>query len=361
MLRKSYVNKFLKDIGFYISRKICYPLVPPDVLQISVTSRCNLRCKSCSVWRQESDFNSELHLDEILNVIDECAKWGTKEAHLLGGEPLLREDWKKIASHVKKAGMSLVVCTNGTLINEDIAAELVESKVDILSVSLDGAKKETHDFLRGQKGAFEKIVNGITTLNKFDESMRPKVVLIMTVSKHNLFEMKEYVDLASLLSVRGGIYFTALVLDNVNLFSQKKTHNLWIEEKYFMNLDSYFKQVEEYSRSKEYYLGYPSFRLFARYFKGELTKRDWTCFAGLKRLVITPLGDLQICGEMVGNYRKTKSVKKAWNSYAAFKRRRFVKHCSQYCLQDCHARPESDSFLKTVKNGIKIERHNSKT
>ncbi|MBL7196845.1 MAG: radical SAM protein [Candidatus Omnitrophica bacterium] len=346
------INKFFRDLGFYFSRKICYPLVSPDVLQVSLTNRCNLRCKSCNAWKIPRSSDSELTLAEIREIIEEGAEWGIKEIHLLGGEPLLKEDWDEIVLYAKKSGMFVVICTNGTLIDQEMVKSIVETKVDLISISLDGAKKETHDFLRGQSGTYDKILAGINNLNQFDENIRPKIVLILTISNKNLFELKDYIDLAYSLSAYS-IYFTALVLDNVYLFSQRKTHDLWIEEKYFKDLDKIFNEIFEYAKSKGYNLNYPSFKLFPKYFRGKLSKGDWMCFTGLKRFVVTATGDIQMCGEIVANYRKTKSLRKIWTSSSAFKRRQFIKNCRNYCLQDCHARPESSSLLKIIKKGTK--------
>ncbi|MBU2062780.1 MAG: radical SAM protein [Candidatus Omnitrophica bacterium] len=343
----------LKNLAFYISRKACYPLVAPDVLQLSITTSCNLRCKSCNVWKQPEDKKNTLTFSEMQHIIDEAACWGVKEVHLLGGEPLLMSEWGDIVAHAKSKGMFVVICTNGTLIDDTVAGRILSKKVDLLSISLDGAKAQTHDSLRGQDNAYDKILKGLAILNMFDNPEKPKVVLILTVSRKNLFELKEYIDLAKKFSVYG-VYFTALVLDNVNLFSKIKTHDLWIEPKDFGNLNAYFQEVEKYASSKGYYLNYPSFKLFPKYFKGELQRGDWQCFAGLKRLVVTPAGDIQICGKTVGNYKKSKSIKKTWRSAEAFKRRRFVLKCTNYCLQDCHARSESSSFLEIAKEGLKI-------
>lgn len=349
-LHESY-KRFLRNIRFYFSRQLCYPLAAPDVLQLSVTNQCNLRCKSCYVWRNACP-ESDLTLDEIEGILEESARWGIKEVHMLGGEPLLRKDWDKIVLSAKAKGMTVIICTNGTLIDPKAAERIIDTGVDTLCVSLDGAKKETHDYLRGHPGAYEKILEGINSFNHIGGRQRPGLVLILTVSQPNLFELKEYADLAKKMSA-SGIYFTALVLDNVCLFSQKKTHDLWIEEKYFGELEKIFGDLEKHSQSMGYYLGYPSFKLFSKYYRGKLRKNDWKCFAGTKRLVVTASGDIQICGEIIGSYRKAGSLRKVWRSRAAFRRRLFVKNCGNYCLQDCHARPESDSFLNIIKRGFK--------
>lgn len=341
-------SNILRDLCFYFSRHIGYPLACPDVLQLSITSQCNLRCKSCNVWQQDTQNEQSLTLDEIEAIFDESARWGIKETHLLGGEPLLHAGWEKIVSSAKKKGMTVVICSNGTLINPAVVNKMVAQNVDVLCISLDGAKKETHDFLRGQEGAYERILQGISALNCAERNKRPKLVLILTVSNKNFRELREYVDLAR-VHFADGIYFTALVLDNVNLFSQKKIHDLWIEDKDFAELDALLKELDTYATSHGYLLGYPSFRLFSSYFQGQLRQGDWICFSGLKRIVVTPSGDIQICGEIVGNFRKTRSLKKIWASYAAYKKRRAVLYCKNYCLQDCHSRQESNYLSPILK------------
>ena len=342
----------LRDIGFYISKQFCYPFVCPDVLQLSITSSCNLRCKSCNVWRQPHGTEHELSLRQLKDVIDESVAWGIREVHILGGEPLIREDWDMIAAYAKKKGMTTVICTNGTLLNAGTTADrMAAAGVDMLCISIDGARPATHDFLRGESGLFEKIFQGINSINSRDAGNRPKIVMIMTVSGRNLDEMKEYVDLAK-VSGACAVYFTALVLDNVNLFSKKKTHDLWIKDDRMGSLDTYFDDVRKHSESKGYYLSYPSYALFARYFRGELKKGEWPCFAGLKRLVLTPDGTVQICGVSVGNYNAMPSLRKIWSGRQACLRRRFVKRCVNYCLQDCHARPESARLSCIVRKRI---------
>lgn len=341
---------FERDLLFYFSRLFNRPLVAPDVLQLSIISECNLRCLSCNVWRQGQQDESILTLAQIREILKEAAAWGVKEVHLLGGEPLLRKDWPQIVSAAKSLGMFVVICTNGTLLNEETILALRRSKVDLLSISLDGAAPQTHDHLRGQEGAYELIVSGIRTLKKAGDT--PQVVMILTVSEKNLDELKRYVDLAESLRA-DGIYFTALVLDNVAMFSQKKTHDLWIKEKDFHRLDALFQEAGDYAASKKYFLNYPSFKLFSPYFRGCLKKGTWVCFSGFKRLVVTPSGDVQICGEMIGSYRETASLRKIWSSVQARRRRNFVKRCTTYCLQDCHSRPESNSLMEIFKRRIK--------
>jgi len=102
-----------------------------------------------------------------------------------------------------------------------------------------------------------------------------------------------------------------------------------------------------------YEFTYPSFNLIKRYFRGELKKNDWTCFAGFRRFVICSDGNVQMCGEIIGNIRQTKDMKKIWQARAARDKRKKIRACRNFCLQDCHARQES----ATLKNALKSISH----
>jgi MoaA/NifB/PqqE/SkfB family radical SAM enzyme len=108
---------------------------------------------------------------------------------LSGGEPLIRKDFFQIIDLVYKAGFSVDICTNATLISEDVAKRLREY-VSEISVSLDATQSDLHDQLRGQVGAWDLALKGIyylqnenidvhtttilnqKTFNNFDQTMR---------------------------------------------------------------------------------------------------------------------------------------------------------------------------------------------
>ena len=343
----------MRNLGFWLSRKLNVPLVCPDTLQISLTSRCNLRCKMCSVW-ENANKNDELSLEEIKNVIDQSQEWGIKEINLCGGEPLLSEVCFDVIDYAKKHDMRVILTTNGTTINENVAKRLLESGLDIITISLDGAYPQTHDKIRGQPGAYDKIVQGIRYLNTFKKTSRLVKVLILTISNYNLDELEAYFYLAKDLSV-DALYLTSVVLDNVKLYSQdsrSEQDDIWIRGERLQRLDEMVDKIDILQQNL-YGLNYPSFLLIKKYFRRELAKRDWTCFAGYRRFVLVPGGTIQMCGEAIGNIRETPYLKKIWFSRKAGLRRRQIKKCRNYCLQDCHARQESSSLKHILKFALK--------
>lgn len=348
------IGKIKRDLGFWLSRKINFPLVSPDTLQVSLTSRCNLRCKMCNVWK-EAKISEELTLEEIRSVLDQCRKWGIGEVNLCGGEPLLCGICLDVIREAKARGLRVILTTNGTLITQGLADELIRSRLDIITISLDGARPQTHDKIRDQPGAYDKIMQGIAHLNDHPGSKGLIKVLILTLSNYNLGELEEYFRLARRISI-DALYITSVVPDNVKLYSRHPEdgeESLWISGERLKKLDEMLEKVN-ILQQKEYKLDYPSFHLIGRYFRGGLRKNDWVCFAGYRRFVVVPGGSIQMCGEEIGNIRKEPSLKKNWLSARARERRIRIKKCTNYCLQDCHARQESASLASVIKNTFGI-------
>ncbi|MFA5319766.1 MAG: radical SAM protein [Candidatus Omnitrophota bacterium] len=327
-----------RDLGFWFSRKTGLPFVAPDTIQVSLTNLCNLKCKMCSVW-SNYDPREELSLADLLDIVDQAAEWGIPEINLCGGEPLLSDKCFKVIEHSKKRGLKVILTTNGTVIDENISAALVRSGVDIVCVSLDGATAVMHDSIRGIPGAYAKIIRGIELLHSVKDSGRPVTVLIFTLHNENLDEAVEFVRTAKKLRA-DAVYLTSLVADNIRLYSRGENNPLWISGGRLDRLDLVIDTLER--MQEEYYrLDYPSFSLIKRYFRGGLRENDWICFAGFKRFVVCPDGNIQMCGEIIGNFRQCADIRKIWNSRPARKKRGLIKGCRNFCLQDCHARRES--------------------
>ena len=127
----------------------------PLVVVLNTTFRCNLKCGYCYGQyfnRSDTDFST----DELLKLIDDLGKMGTRSITLGGGEPLVRNDIGDIIKRIKEKGLECGMNTNGTLIPKRIN-EL--KHIDMVTVSIDGPK-EMNDKNRGE-GSFDKIMAGI--------------------------------------------------------------------------------------------------------------------------------------------------------------------------------------------------------
>ena len=148
-----------------------------------------------------------------------------------------------------------------------------------------------------------------------------------------------------------------MVPNNVKLYerdAQSTQDDLWICGERLKKLDEILEKIDLLQKS-QYGLNYPSFPLLKKYFRGEVTSKDWVCFAGYRRFVLLPDGLIQMCGNIIGSIRDS-SVKEIWNSKLARKRRMQIKKCRNFCLQDCHAKEEARTIKKIIKQAFEKQK-----
>ncbi len=123
-----------------------------DYLRISVTDKCNLRCRYCM---PEAGIASMPHeemptLEEIYRVVRIMESLGIKKLRFTGGEPLLRKDLVKLVRDVNSlAGIEEVaMTTNGILLKEQIGA-LKAAGLGCVNISLDTCDRETFEQITG--------------------------------------------------------------------------------------------------------------------------------------------------------------------------------------------------------------------
>ncbi len=126
-----------------------------------ITRNCNLECVHCRAAATKGPYTGELDTKTGFDLLDQIAELGEPIVILTGGEPLLRRDIFEIAKYGTKKNLRMVMAPNGTLITEKIAERLVDSGIKRISISLDGASKDSHDKFRGVKGAFDGALSGI--------------------------------------------------------------------------------------------------------------------------------------------------------------------------------------------------------
>ncbi len=164
---------------------------PPRLIAWELTNACNLACIHCRASAIKVPPPGELSTVEAKHFVDELLEY-KPIIILTGGEPLLRSDVYDIARYASGRGLRVVLATNGTLLTPDIAAKLNEVGIQRVSISIDGATKDTHDVFRGEPGAFEGALRGIDILKKEGISFQ----INTTITKRNLTEIPKIYDLA---------------------------------------------------------------------------------------------------------------------------------------------------------------------
>lgn len=147
-----------------VTRIAAERLVPLQVA-LELTYRCNLRCAHCYVDSElRRGSPNELSTSEWLGVLDQLEAAGTLYLLLTGGEVLTRPDFFDIAQAARRRRFRLVILTNGTLVDAEVARRFKALEPGRVGTSLYGATRETHEALTGRRGSFAATIQGIRHL-----------------------------------------------------------------------------------------------------------------------------------------------------------------------------------------------------
>jgi mycofactocin radical SAM maturase len=134
----------------------------PVNLTWEVTLACNLRCSHCLSSSGEKAHN-ELSTVEALDLVEQLHTAGVFQINFGGGEPFIRPDFEKILAACHSHGIMTCISTNGTLITPELVSRLASNRLVAIQVSLDGARRETCDAVRG-KGVFDAAIKAVKLL-----------------------------------------------------------------------------------------------------------------------------------------------------------------------------------------------------
>lgn len=168
------------------------PLRAPVNVTWEITEACNLHCTHCLSAELRAPGRGELDLAECRALIDELARMRVFQVNFGGGEPFLREDFLELLRYTRSRGITSCVSTNGTVLHESLVEELLGMAPVYLQVSLDGAREETNDLIRGP-GTFARILAGIELLAGRGY---PDLSLNLVVTRLNVGEIAEFHRLA---------------------------------------------------------------------------------------------------------------------------------------------------------------------
>jgi len=196
----SYISyKFLHGWSFY-----------PETISILLTYQCNLRCTMCGQWGETGSsrfytkeaLNQELDVPTLKKIINNVSPF-KPTITLFGGEPLLYTCWEEVVSYIKRKGLRCNMITNGTLLDRYVD-KIVATGLDEIILSLDGPE-EIHDKIRGKKGTFRRLANGVERINELKllkGQKRPVFNINSTIFDFSYKNMGDIIDVAISLKVK---------------------------------------------------------------------------------------------------------------------------------------------------------------
>lgn len=161
-----------------------------DYIRISITDRCNLRCRYCMPCGVEwLPMEEILTLEEITKVCKVSAELGIRKVKITGGEPLVRRGCIDLIRMIKGVpGIEQVTLTTNGILLAEYAKPLYEAGIDGINVSLDTLQKEKYQQITGFD-MLERVLGGIHEMQKFPVPLKINAVLQQGVNEEEYLEL----------------------------------------------------------------------------------------------------------------------------------------------------------------------------
>src|ERR1700755_1355843 len=207
--------------SFQISRLLNKPIQwgYPVSISFEPTTSCNLRCPECpSGLRAFTRPTGMLKNDFFSQTIDQLSKDLLYLIFYFQGEPYLNPSFLDMVSYASKKGIYTATSTNAHYLNDKNAKRTVESGLDRLIISIDGATQDVYEQYR-VGGKLEKVLEGARNIVKWKKelnSKKPFVFFQFLVVKPNEHQLEDIRRLAKEIGVDEVRFKTAQVYDYKN-------------------------------------------------------------------------------------------------------------------------------------------------
>jgi len=285
----------------------------PRLIAWEITRTCNLDCIHCRASAKYGPHPEELTKEECFHIIDSISSFSSPVIIFTGGEPIMREDFFHIAQYGKDKGLKMVMSSNGTTITKELVREIIKAGIERVSISLDGATRESHDNFRKVKGAFDGALRGIHFLKEAGVEFQ----LNTTITKHNIRELNSILELAESL---GAAAFHVFLLVPTGRAKDLKDMEISSEE-YEDTLNWLYEQKERIHLKATCAPHYH--RILIQRQKGKrMGSMGKGCMGGESFAFISHIGQVQICGYLditCGDLRKENfDFESIWNRSKIF-------------------------------------------
>jgi radical SAM protein with 4Fe4S-binding SPASM domain len=316
----------------------------PFFVTWDIVGRCNLQCVGCPYHTPlkshdppSPDFPFEVfqRLCEELKDLDTCSL-----VFQGSGEPFLHPDLFRMIQTAKANGFEVIILTNGTLLSQEIAERLLESRPDTIKVSLWATSPS--EFEQNYPGTpihvFTRIIEGLNTLSdlkKINGASDPETILYFVINRNNYNSLNSAVDLA--LNTRcDGVYFS-IMHD-----SSEKVDFLMLDEDQICRLGDDLAKIEK--RLNHLHLTHNIDKLRFRYRIGEFVLNRIPCYVNWFHVRVRLDGHVFPCircaPEMDFGNVHTQSFREIWNGKAsrAFRKLTMRRHAGSELTEACDCR-----------------------
>jgi radical SAM protein with 4Fe4S-binding SPASM domain len=330
-------------VGKFLTTDDCYPLY----MEISPAGSCNHRCVFCA-YDYIGYPNRKLDYNRFMNFIKEASEAGVKSFLYAGeGEPLLHPNIGEFITHSKQNGIDVGMYTNGHLLKESLAQEIIPL-MTFIRFSFNGGNAKTYaNVHKTKESIFEKVVSNIENAVKIKKDTNSNISIgsQFVLLPENIDSLE---DAVMCMKEVGADYIS------IKPFVQQSDEQFYKMERPFdlQELDERFKKLEEHSTDL--------FRVMAR--KNAFEKygqRDYcNCLGTSFVSAMNSAGEIATClpywdnkDFVFGNINES-SFKEIWEGEKRAKIKEFLEtklDVKKVCPPNC--RPNAiNSYLYELKN-----------
>lgn len=166
-----------------------------DYLRISITDRCNLRCRYCMPAEGvENKAHSEiLSYEELIRIVKVGIKFGIKKVRITGGEPLVRLGIEDFISQLSQLGLEDISMTSNAVLLNEKAEKLKKAGLDRINISLDTLKAEKFKKIT-RRDNFKEVWAGIE--KALAVGLKPVKINMVVMKGFNDDELFDFVELS---------------------------------------------------------------------------------------------------------------------------------------------------------------------
>lgn len=191
----------------------------PISIAIEPTTACNLRCPECpSGLRSFTRPTGKLNRKSFETLIDELKETLAYLTFYFQGEPFLNPDFLDMVKYASQRRIYTTTSTNAHFLDDNTARKTIESGLNRLIVSIDGATQETYEAYR-REGKLNKVLEGTRNAVKWKKKLKRKDIQIVwqfLVVKPNEHEISRIQTLAKQYEVDHVALKTAQIYDFEN-------------------------------------------------------------------------------------------------------------------------------------------------
>lgn len=180
-----------KLLWAYLSRQDRVNALPVEYI-VETTAKCNIYCPMCP---RETHRQPKEDMDEpVFRALVDGAATTAEHMMLIGlGEPFLDPLIFDRIHHCQQHGISSLISTNGTLLDENASERLLATPLEHITLSFDGYTKETFEFYR--KGAkFERVRDNFVRFCRMKHERRSKLQIVVQLVRMegNAHEVQDF-------------------------------------------------------------------------------------------------------------------------------------------------------------------------